>query len=337
MKTARSLTSLFAPAVLAVGIAWGLASQPSYAQTAPATAMTASAAQSTQADVTWGDVRFKKQFVTVNGARLNVLTAGQGEAVVLLHGYPQSGHIWRYVAPELAKKYTVIVPDLRGYGESEITAGGYDMLNVGKDIRELVRHFGFSKAKVVGHDWGGAAGYAYAAQYRDEVTKLAFMESALVGAGFEQLWNFAAPNPGFTFLPFLLMGDITQELMLGKEEAYLRHLWNMFTGDKQALPFSDWQPYVTAMKRPQGAIGGAQYYRAAYESMPQIKKLNETKLSIPVLSIGGEKSIGVNQEAFVRAFASNVSKVLVLQGAGHFVAEERPAEVNQALREFLAQ
>jgi pimeloyl-ACP methyl ester carboxylesterase len=333
MKSAAKIlfTQLFLPLIFVMGL-WGCANNPS-AQTANAGR---TGEQSSSESVRWNGVAFKKQFVSVNGVRLNVLTAGQGEAVVLLHGYPQSGHIWRHVAPELAKNHTVIVPDLRGYGESEITAGGYDMLNVGKDIRELVRHFGFNKAKVVGHDWGGAVGYAYAAQYRDEGTKLAFMESALMGAGFEQLWNFAAPNPGLTFLPFLLMGDITQELMLGKEEAYLRHIWTMFTGDKQALPFSDWQPYVTALKRPQGAIGGAQYYRHAYESMPQIKKLNEVKLSVPVLSVSGEKSFGNFQEAFVRNFADNVSQFLVLPGAGHFVPEERPAEVTQALRTFLA-
>ncbi|NJM43920.1 MAG: alpha/beta fold hydrolase, partial [Brachymonas sp.] len=217
-------TTAFNTIALATTLAFG--SFQAQAQTAPASAPAAiSQAANT---VVWNQTAFKKEFITVNGARLNVLSAGKGEAVVLLHGYPQSSHIWRYVAPELAKKYTVIVPDLRGYGESEITADGYDMLNAGQDIRALVKHFGFNKARVVGHDWGGAVGYSYAAQFRDEVTHFAFLESALVGAGFEQLWNFASPNPGFTFLPFLLMGDITQDLMQGKEEAYLRHLWNIF-------------------------------------------------------------------------------------------------------------
>jgi pimeloyl-ACP methyl ester carboxylesterase len=333
MKSIQSAAaSLLLPAALALSAIAFVPASTALAQTVP----TAAVAQSQLASVTWQGVRFEKQFVQINGARLHVLKAGQGEALVLLHGYPQSSHIWRHVAPELTKRYTVIIPDLRGHGESEITASGYDLANVGKDIRELVQHFGFKKAKVVGHDWGGAAGYAYAAQYRDEVTHLAFMESALVGAGFEQLWNFASPNPGFTFLPLLQMGDLTQTLIQGKEEAYLQHLWTMFTGDKTALPFKDWQPYVAAMQRPNGAIGGAQYYRAAYESMAQVKKLNETKLSIPVLSVGGERSIGALQENFVRNFASNVTEALVLQGAGHFVAEERPAEVSSALQRFLA-
>jgi pimeloyl-ACP methyl ester carboxylesterase len=200
-----------------------------------------------------------------------------------------------------------------------------------------VQKLGHSKVKIVGHDWDGAVGYTYAARYRNEVTQLAFMESALVGAGFETLWNFSSPNPGFTFLPFLLMGDITEELTKGKEEAYMRHLWNSFTGDKATLPFSDWQPYVKAASQPGAITSSAQYYRAAYESAKQVQELNKTKLSIPVLSIAGEKSIGAFQEQFVRNFASNISRTIVLPGAGHFVAEERPAEVTKALLEFLAQ
>jgi pimeloyl-ACP methyl ester carboxylesterase len=334
MKTA-TFSTLLKPLILTAALGLSSATLPlaAHAQSLAPAVATATNASS----VVWGQTRFEQQFVNVNGTRLNVLTAGKGEAVVLLHGYPQTSHIWRYVAPELAKKYTVIVPDLRGFGASEIAKDGYTMSNVAEDIRQLVQKLGHSKVKIVGHDWGGAVGYAYAARYRNEVTQLAFMESALVGAGFETLWNFSSPNPGFTFLPFLLMGDITEELTKGKEEAYMRHLWNSFTGDKAALPFSDWQPYVKAASQPGAITSGAQYYRAAYESAKQVQELNKTKLSIPVLSVGGEKSIGAYQEQFVRNFASNVSRAIVLPGAGHFVAEERPAEVTKALLEFLAQ
>jgi pimeloyl-ACP methyl ester carboxylesterase len=328
------ISSFFKPLVLATAIAMSTTAliSPSYGQTAtPANAATVSTS------VTWGQTRFAQQYVQVNGTRLNVFTAGQGDAVVLLHGYPQNSHVWRHVAPELAKKYRVIVPDLRGFGASEIAKDGYTMSNVAEDIRQLVQKLGHSKVKIVGHDWGAAVGYTYAARYRDEVTQLAFMESALVGAGFETLWSFSNPNPGFTFLPFLLMGDITEELTKGKEEAYMRHLWNSFTGDKTVHPFSDWQPYVEAAKQPGAITSGAQYYRAAYESAKQVQELNKVKLSIPVLAISGEKSMNTYQEQFARNFASNVKRTIVLTGAGHFVAEERPAEVTQALLTFLAE
>ncbi len=328
-----SIRTLLKPALLAAAISLSAAALPlvAHAQTP------APAASTSSSSVMWGQTRFEQQFVNVNGTRLNVLTAGKGEAVVLLHGYPQTNHMWRYVAPELAKKYAVIVPDLRGFGASEIAKEGYNMANVAEDIRQLVQKLGRSKVKIVGHDWGGAVGYTYAARYRDEVKQLAFMESAVTGAGFENLWNFSSANPGFTFIPFLLMGDVTEELTKGKEDAYLRHLWTSFTGDKTALPFSDWQPYVQAAKQPGAITSGAQYYRAAYDSAKEVQALNKIKLSIPVLSIAGEKSFGKFQESFVRNFAENVTKFVVLDGAGHFVAEERPREVTQALLEFLAQ
>jgi pimeloyl-ACP methyl ester carboxylesterase len=330
----KVLNPMLTQLVLTSALALSSAVMPA---TASAESTTKISVTSSSKAVSWANTKFEQQYVQVNGTRLNVLTAGKGEAVVLLHGYPQTSHIWRHVAPELAKKYSVIVPDLRGFGASQIAKDGYDMANVAEDIHQLVRKLGHSKVKIVGHDWGGAVAYTYAARYRDEVTQLAFMESALVGAGFETLWNFSNPNPSFTFLPFLLMGDITEVLTKGKEEAYLRHLWNSFTGDKAALPFSQWQPYVKSAKQPGAITSGAQYYRAAYESAKQVQELNKAKLSIPVLSIGGEKSMNTYQEQFVRAFASNVSRAIVLQGAGHFVAEERPAEVTQALLEFLAQ
>jgi hypothetical protein len=132
MKTI-SFSTLLKPLILTAALGLSSATLPLAANAqsaAPAVAATA-----TSNSVIWGQTRFEQQYVNVNGTRLNVLTAGKGEAVVLLHGYPQTSHIWRYVAPELAKKYAVIVPDLRGFGASEIAKDGYTMSNVAEDIR----------------------------------------------------------------------------------------------------------------------------------------------------------------------------------------------------------
>jgi pimeloyl-ACP methyl ester carboxylesterase len=290
----------------------------------------------------WAKLGFETHIIKINGVDLHVAMAGQGDPVVLLHGYPQSGEVWRFVAPELAKTHRVIIPDLRGMGLSEVAKGGYDLSNVAEDIHQLVRSLGYNKVKVAGHDWGGAVGATYALRYRDEVTKLAFLESALAGAGFEDLWTFTKPNGFFTFIPFLLMGevnpsgDITAELVRGHEEIFMRHLWIISTGDKQASPFSSWTPYIAVLKRPGLVASGASYYRSAYESADENRTLLATgKLTIPVLAIAGEKSIGVHHEQLVRNFAANVTQNIVLTGAGHFVAEERPADVTSAISAFL--
>jgi pimeloyl-ACP methyl ester carboxylesterase len=131
----------------------------------------------------WAAHGFATRSARVNDVTLHVAQAGRGDAVMLLHGYPQTGEIWRMIGPELARTHDVIIPDLRGMGLSEVAADGYDLANVAEDIHQLVASMGYRTVRVVGHDWGGAVGAVYALRYRGEVTKLAFLESALNGGG----------------------------------------------------------------------------------------------------------------------------------------------------------
>ena len=270
----------------------------------------------------WAALGFTTRTIPVNGVRLHVAEAGEGDPVLLLHGYPQSGEAWRFVAPELAKSHHIIIPDLRGMGLSEAAPTGYDLANLAEDIHQLVLSLNISKIKVVGHDWGGAAGAVYALRYREEVNHLVFIESALAGAGFETLWNFSKPNGVFAFIPFLLMGeanaefDTTSALLEGRESIFLRHLWNTFTGDKKAAPFEGWSAYVEAMARPGIAASSSSYYRAAYASADQVRALVEKKLDIPVLAVAGEEGIGVNHEALVHAFSSIPSTISSCRARG---------------------
>jgi len=227
-------------------------------------------------------------------------------------------------------------------GLSEAAGGGYDLSNLAEDLHQLVLSMNISKVKIVGHDWGGAVAAVYAMQYPNEVTHLAFLESALAGAGFEALWDFSKPNGVFAFIPFLLMGegdfevDATAALLEGRESVFLHHLWATFTGDKVAAPFEGWSAYVSAMARPGIATSSSSYYRAAYASAEQVRGLVAKKLEIPVLGIAGEKGIGANHDRLVRAFANNVTDNIIVPGAGHFLPEERPREVSAALKIFLS-
>lgn len=328
LRLARIAAALALGAVSAAGV-------PAAARSASAAESTSPRSGSSGARDTrmWQGIPFQASDAVVNGVKIHYLVAGAGEPVILLHGYPQSGDVWRDVAPKLAKGFRVVVPDLRGMGESEITPDGYTLSNLAEDIHQLVQHLGLGRVMVAGHDWGGAVGYVYAARYPQEVSRLAFLESAVAGAGFEDLWDFRKPNPRLTFIPLLLAPDLAEKLIVGREQLFLHYLWSDFTGDKQAAPFEKWKPFVAAARRRGAISAGAAYYRSAYASAEEVRRLNVEPLTIPVLAISGQKGIGGAEEALVRRWATDVTSV-VLAGAGHFLPEERPAEVTDALRRF---
>jgi pimeloyl-ACP methyl ester carboxylesterase len=283
----------------------------------------------------WKALGFEVSRIRIGQTAVHLATAGEGPPVILLHGYPQSGEVWRQVAPVLAKGRRVIIPDLPGMGLSDIKQGNYDLLSIAADIHAVFAALGLKKVDLVGHDWGAAVAATYALRYRHHVKRLTFIEGALGGAGFENLWVFNAPNPAMTFVPFLLAEKLSEELVAGREEIWLRHLWQTFTHNKVGLTFSAWQPYVEAMQRP-GLFGaGAEYYRAVYGSAEKVRELIAAgKLTIPVLSVSGGASFGAAQRRFVEAFAENIWRDAIIPDAGHFVPEEQPAELLSVLETF---
>lgn len=286
----------------------------------------------------WSKLGLSTRFIRTNGVDFHVAEGGSGRAIVLLHGYPQSGEIWRFIAPELARSRRVIIPDLRGMGLSGIAPSGYDLPNLAEDIHQLVRTLDPGEVDVVGHDWGGAVAAVYALRYRDEVRTLTFVESAVAGAGFETIWTFAQPNPAMTFIPFLLTGALATELISGREEKFLHHLWNTFTSNKERATFDSWLPYVAAMKRPGLIHSSSSYYSSVYGAIDKVRAMiGQGKLTIPVLSVSGRSSFGTAQRGFVDAFASNIVRDVVIDGAGHFVAEEQPQALEKEVKSFLAE
>lgn len=283
----------------------------------------------------WRAVGFETKQVRAGQINIHVASAGKGRPLILLHGYPQSGEIWRRVAPELAKEWHVVIPDLPGMGLSDIKQSGYDLPSIAEDIHAAVVALGIGDACLVGHDWGGAVAAVYALRYRREVQGLTFIESALGGAGFENVWVFNAPNPAMTFIPFLLAEGLSEALVAGREEVWLRHLWHTFTRNQAEVPFSDWRPYLDAIKRPGLFRSGGEYYRSIYGAAEDIQKLIAAgKLTIPVLSVSGASSLGAAQLAFVEAFAANITRHVVIPGAGHFVPEEQPQALLSELKSF---
>src|SRR2546427_4327283 len=267
----------------------------------------------------------------VDGVQLHYLTAGSGPAVLLLHGYTQTSRMWRPIIPLLAKKFTVIVPDLPGIGDSGIPADNkIDMITAAKQIHDLVRSLKIDKARVVGHDIGLMVAYAYAAQFPNETEKLAVMDAFLPGVeGWEAVYD--APNVWH----FRFNGEYPEKLVQGRERTYFEYFWNVFAADEtHSIPEAERKAYTAAYARP-GRMRAAWAYFASWPQLAtEFAPLSKTKLTMPVLSIGGEKSLGNELGAQMKLVADNVT-VIVLPNTGHWILEEKPKETTNALVNFL--
>src|SRR5258706_6965389 len=266
----------------------------------------------------------------VDGLKLHYLTAGHGPAVILLHGYTQTSLMWKPLIPQLAEKFTVIAPDLPGIGDSEIPKDGLDMKTAAIRIHELAKSLGVAKARVVGHDIGLMVAYAYAAQFPSETEKLVLMDAFLPGvAGWEEVYN----NPATWHFRF--NGPTPEALVRGRERTYFEHFWNDFAADKaRSIPEADRVAYAAAYARPGRMRAGWAYFVSFQQAAKDFAQLSQTKLPMPVLAIGGEKSLGdvLGQQA--KLVAPNVT-VVILKDTGHWVMEERPKETTEALVKFL--
>jgi pimeloyl-ACP methyl ester carboxylesterase len=266
----------------------------------------------------------------IDDIHLHYLTAGQGPALILLHGYAETSLMWQPIMPLLAERFTVIAPDLPGIGDSAIPDTGLDMKTAAIRIHALARSLGVGRARVVGHDIGLMVAYAYAAQFPAETEKLVVMDAFLPGvAGWEDVYN----NPGIWHFRF--NGPTPEALVQGRERIYFEHFWNNFAADRtRSIPEADREAYTTAYSRPGRMQAGWAYFVSFLQAAKDFAQLSQTKLTMPVLTIGGDKSLGEALAQQMKLVATDVT-VVVLKDTGHWVLEERPRETVDALQSFL--
>ena len=270
------------------------------------------------------------RIATVDGLQLHYLMAGHGPAVVLLHGYAETSRMWRPLMRTLAARFTVIAPDLPGIGDSGIPSDGLDMVHAARRMHALVSGLRVTKAAVVGHDIGLMVAYAYAAQFPEDVDKLVLMDAFLPGVdGWESIYN----NPAIWHFRF--NGPTPEALVAGRERTYFEHFWNDFAADKtHSIPEIERQAYAAAYARPGRMRAGWAYFVSFQQAATDFAQFSRTKLSMPVLSIGGEKANGAALATQVRLVATNATSV-ILPNTGHWVMEENPSGATNALTRFL--
>jgi pimeloyl-ACP methyl ester carboxylesterase len=273
---------------------------------------------------------FKSRSVPVDDATINVTVGGSGPVVVLIHGYAESSRMWKPLAQTLAPRYTVIAPDLPGFGDSSIPKSSLDMKTAAQRIHAAVNSLGYRKVRVVGHDIGLMVAYAYAAMYPQEVEKLALMDAFLPGVGD---WRAIYDNPGFWHFRFY--GPTPEALVKGRERIYFEHFWNDFAADKtHSIPEADRRAYTTEYARPGRMAAGFAYFASFPKTASDFEVLSRKQLTIPVLSIGGAKALGGALGAQAKLIATDV-KVIVIENTGHWIMEESPKETMAALVDFL--
>jgi pimeloyl-ACP methyl ester carboxylesterase len=272
---------------------------------------------------------FRVQDVQTDGATIHVRVGGQGPAVVLLHGFGDTGDMWAPLAADLARDHVVVVPDLRGMGLSSHPEGGYDKRTQAADIRSVLTQLGLDRAAIVGHDIGTMVAYAYAARYPDKTEKLVVMDAPVPGI---PPWDEIVRSP--LLWQFDFGGPDMERLVSGRERIYLDRFWNEFAGDRSKIDEATREHYAKLYALP-GAMHSAfaQFRSIRQDAQDNIVSM-ATKLTMPVLAVGGEKSFGSNEAIVMRNAAVNVAE-LVISNSGHWLMEEQPAATIAAIRSFL--
>jgi pimeloyl-ACP methyl ester carboxylesterase len=276
-------------------------------------------------------IAIDSRFAEVNGTKLRYLIAGQGDPVLLLHGFAQTSHMWRPLIAELAKTHTVIAPDLRGFGDSTKPDGGYDKTTMARDVHALTASLGHKRVAVAGHDIGLMVAYAYAAQYPSEIERIALMDAFLPGVGdwttvwlLRDLWHFH------------FYGKTPLALVDGRERIYLEHFWNDFAADPaRSVSEADRRFYAAAYAQPGAIKAGFEVFRAFEQDAKDFAGFATTKLTMPMLVLTGEKASGEFLIAQGRLVDDKVEGV-VIKGSGHWLMDEAPDQVIPKLVAFFA-
>jgi pimeloyl-ACP methyl ester carboxylesterase len=274
---------------------------------------------------------FHTEQITSNGTTLHVRTGGHGAAIVLLHGFGDTGDMWAPLAAVLVKDHTVIIPDLRGMGLSAHPDTGYTKKNQAVDIAGVLDHLKIEKADLVTHDIGNMVGYAFAAQYPARVTRWVVMDAPLPGIGD---WDKIIRDPRLWHFNF--RGPDVERLVAGRERIYLDRFWNELSANPKAIDETARNHYAALYARPRAMHDAFEQFGAFAQDAIDNKELlaKGGKLSMPVLAIGAEQSFNTAMADDIRFVATNVTGA-VIPNSGHWLMEEQPVATIAVIRDFL--
>jgi pimeloyl-ACP methyl ester carboxylesterase/quercetin dioxygenase-like cupin family protein len=273
---------------------------------------------------------FSTQETPVNGTTIHVRIGGKGSAVVLIHGFGDTGDMWTPLAVALASNHLVIVPDLRGMGLSAVQTQGFEKTNQAKDIADILDALHFSKADIVGHDIGNMVAFAFAERYPERTARLVMMDAPVPGVG---PWDDILKSP--LLWHFRFGGKDMEKLVAGRERIYLDRFWNDFSADPKRFDEASRSHYAELYAKPGHMHAGfAQFAAFDQDVIDNRAAVARGRLLMPVLAIGGDHSLGATMAYIMRFAADNVHEV-VIKDSGHWLMEEQPKATVAAVVEFL--
>jgi pimeloyl-ACP methyl ester carboxylesterase len=273
---------------------------------------------------------FRTEEISTDGATIHVRIGGKGSAVVMLHGFGDTGDMWAPIAAVLAHDHTVVVPDLRGMGLSSHPEGGYDKKTQARDIAQVLDKLNVQQAALVTHDIGNMVGYAFAAQFPARVTRWVVIDAPLPGIG---PWDEILRSP--VLWHFNFRGPDVERLVKGRERIYLDRFWNELSANPKAIDEATRRHYAALYARP-GAMHSAFNQFAAFtqDAIDNKAFAANGKLSMPVLALGADHSFGTQMADDVRFVATDVTGGII-SNSGHWVMEEQLQQTTAAIVGFI--
>lgn len=276
--------------------------------------------------------------VRLNGIRHHYVTAGEGPPVYLLHGFPETWFGWRKQIDALAEKYTVVAPDLRGYGLSDKPAAGYDKRTMANDVIALMDHLGHDVIALVGHDRGARVATRFAKDHPGRLDRLVILDNVPTRV-LSKTFDMARARAGYWIFPFMGVPDLPETLIEGKEEAWLTHLIRTWSYNPQMMSADEVEVYVKNYQQPGTLRGSFADYRAMEQDTAQDIEDEDTLIECPVLSMWGAESDVVGKAYDVaevwRGMATDLTAIPVPE-CGHLCQEEKPDVINAELLTFLS-
>jgi len=284
---------------------------------------------------------WKHRFARVDRIQMHYVSEGEGKLLLLLHGFPDFWYVWRFQIHELARHFRVVAPDLRGYNKTDKPEGvdNYRLNLISADVLGLVHALGEEKATIVGHDWGGAVAWSFAAFNPEHIEKLIILNAPHPNAYITRTKTMFRQLQKSWYVFFFQTRDVPEEVLSRDNYSFLKNMLRQSLIKKNALTEEDLEWYGKAWSQPEALTAALNYYRANMNPSTLFSQRTITfpKITSPTFVIWGEKDVALSKNLIADAdrYVDAPYFIKYFPNCGHWVQLEEPNLVNNNITEFI--